>query len=48
MAQLVDTLTEGHTDVTDWMQGLAALTCFGNFTGKSLVPFPPPDNYTDS
>ncbi|KAG6354102.1 hypothetical protein INS49_005073 [Diaporthe citri] len=37
MAQLVDTLTEGHTDVKDWMQGMAALTCFGNFSGGDLV-----------
>lgn len=41
MAQLVDKLTEGHTDKTDWIQGLAALTCFGEFAGKSLV-LPPP------
>lgn len=35
MAQLIDTLTEGHRDWTDWKQGMAALTCFGNFTGKT-------------
>ncbi|KAG8167522.1 hypothetical protein KVR01_003211 [Diaporthe batatas] len=37
MAHLVDAQTEGHLDSTDWEQGLAALTCFGNFTDGDLV-----------
>jgi hypothetical protein len=37
MAHLVDPLTEGHTDSTDWAQGMAALTCFGTFTGKFSI-----------
>lgn len=35
LAHLFDAQTEGHTDSTDWEGALAALTCFGDFTGKS-------------
>lgn len=37
MAHLADPLTEGHIDSTDWMGGMASLTCFGEFDGKSSI-----------
>ena len=41
-AHLIDVQTEGHTDSTDWINGLAGLFTYGDFTGKPhSSPLPP-------
>ena len=37
-AHLIDVQTEGHTDSTDVVNGLAGLFTYGDFTGKSTPP----------
>ena len=37
LAQLFDAQTEGHTDSSDMIGGLAAIKCFGKFKGGDLV-----------
>ena len=37
LAQLFDVQTEGHVDDSDMKFGLAAIKCFGDFTGGDLV-----------